>query len=151
MGRAKHGRAVARGRVASGRAESCKYTALRVGRIAPLARERSHVILVGHIRVTRTKSPHRTRAVHDVTGIPLLYGSPPRRGESEPSPGGRFPTLHSSCGQEHSLHCTRYIGFAHRQSDVGCLDFVLAPLHYALPGGEPCTWYTVLYGLPPTT
>ena len=35
--------------MASGRAESCKCTVLRVGRIAPLARERSHVILVRHI------------------------------------------------------------------------------------------------------
>ena len=43
------GRAVARGRVTSGRAESCKCTDLRAGRIAPLARERSHVILVRHI------------------------------------------------------------------------------------------------------
>ena len=48
VGRAWHGRAVARGRVASGRAESGKCTILRVGRIAPLARERSHVILVKH-------------------------------------------------------------------------------------------------------
>ena len=38
-------RAVARGRVASGRADSCRCTVLRVGRIAPLARERSHKIL----------------------------------------------------------------------------------------------------------
>ena len=44
MGRAWHGRAVARGRVASGRADICKFTVLRVGRIAPLARERSHNI-----------------------------------------------------------------------------------------------------------
>ena len=49
VGRAWHGRAIARGRVASCRAESCKCTVLRVGRIAPLARERSHVILVGHM------------------------------------------------------------------------------------------------------
>ena len=42
MGRAWHGRAVSRGRVASGGAGSCKHTVLRVGRIAPLARERSH-------------------------------------------------------------------------------------------------------------
>ena len=32
--------------MASGRAESCRSTVVRVGRIAPLARERSHVILV---------------------------------------------------------------------------------------------------------
>ena len=49
MGRAWHGRAVARGRVAGGRAENCKYTFFRVRRSAPLARERSHVILVRHI------------------------------------------------------------------------------------------------------
>ena len=37
--------------------------------------------------------------------LPLLYDSPPRRGESEPSPGGRLPTLRfSSCGQEHGFH-----------------------------------------------
>ena len=49
MGRAWHGRAVARGRVASGRAESCKSTVLRVWRIVPFARERSHAILVRNI------------------------------------------------------------------------------------------------------
>ena len=49
MGRAWHGRAVARGRGASGRAESCKCTVLRVGRIAPIAREHSYVIIVRHI------------------------------------------------------------------------------------------------------
>ena len=57
------------------------------------------------LRVALTKNPHRTRAVHVVMGIPLLFVSPPRRGESEPSPGGRFLTLNSSCGQEHSFHC----------------------------------------------
>ena len=51
MGRAWYGRAVARGRVASGREESCKCTVLRVGRIAPLARERSHVVVVRNIAV----------------------------------------------------------------------------------------------------
>ena len=57
------------------------------------------------IRVASTKSPHRTRAGHVLMGLPLLYGAPPRRGESEPSPGGCLPTLRfSSCGQEHSLH-----------------------------------------------
>ena len=60
------------------------------------------------IRAARTKSPHRasTRAGHVLMrSLPLLYGSPPRRGESEPSPGGRLPTLRfSSCGQEHSFH-----------------------------------------------
>ena len=60
------------------------------------------------IRVARTKSPHgaRTRAGHVLRRLPLLlYGSPPRRGESEPSPEGRLPTLRfSSCGQEHSFH-----------------------------------------------
>ena len=58
-------------------------------------------------RVTRTKSPHRAsiRAGHVLMGLPLLYGSPPRREESKPSPGGRLPTLRfSSCGQEHSFH-----------------------------------------------
>ena len=35
--------------MASGQAESCKCTVLRVGRIAPLARERSQVILVRHM------------------------------------------------------------------------------------------------------
>ena len=59
------------------------------------------------IRVARTKCPHRasTRAGHVHMGLPPLYGSPPRLGESEPSPGGRLPTLRfSSCGQEHSFH-----------------------------------------------
>ena len=60
------------------------------------------------IRVARTKSPHRasTCAGHVPMGLPLLlYGSPPRRGESEPSPGGRLPTIRfSSCGQEHSFY-----------------------------------------------
>ena len=37
--------------------------------------------------------------------LPPIYGSPPRRGESEPYPGGRLPTRRfSSCGQEHSFH-----------------------------------------------
>ena len=49
VGRAWHGRAVTRGRMASGRVESCKGTILKVGRIAPFARKRSHVILVRHI------------------------------------------------------------------------------------------------------
>ena len=38
--------------MASSRAESCKCTVLRVGRIAPLARERSHVILVRYITIS---------------------------------------------------------------------------------------------------
>ena len=38
-------------------------------------------------------------------GLALVYGSPPRREESEPSPGGRLPTLRfSSCRQEQSFH-----------------------------------------------
>ena len=40
---------------------------------------------------------------------------------------------------------TRHIVSAHRQSDVGCLDFVLATRPYALPGGKPCTAYTSKY------
>ena len=39
---------------------------------------------------------------------------------------------------------TRYILFAHKQSDVGCLDFVLAPLPWALPGGEPRIYVQLL-------
>ena len=49
MARAWHGRAVARGRVASGRAESCKCTDLRVGSIGALHAQGSHVILVTHM------------------------------------------------------------------------------------------------------
>ena len=30
------------------------------------------------------------------------------------------------------------LSYLPRHSDVACLDFVLAPLPYALPGGEPC-------------
>ena len=38
-------------------------------------------------------------------GLPLIYGSPPRREESEPYPGRRLPTLRfSRCGQQHSFH-----------------------------------------------
>ena len=76
------------------------------------------------------KSQHRTStcAGHVLMGLLLIYGSPPRRGESEPPPGGRLPTLRfSSCGQEHSFHYHQ-LHIAHRQSDVGFLDFVLAPL-----------------------
>ena len=65
--------------------------------------------------VARTKSPHRasTRAGHVLIGLPCLYGFPPRRGESEPSPGGRLPTLRfSRCGQEHSFH--------HNQKNLIC-------------------------------
>ena len=51
-GEAWHGRAVARGRVASGRAESCNFTDLRVRSIGPLHAQRSHVILVTHISNT---------------------------------------------------------------------------------------------------
>ena len=57
-------------------------------------------------RVARIKYPHRTStgAGHVLMGLPLIYGSP-RRGESEPYPGGCLPTLRfSSCGQEHSVH-----------------------------------------------
>ena len=62
------------------------------------------------VRVARTKSPHcaSTRGGHILMRLPRLYGSPPRRGESEPSPGGRLPTLRSSsCGHEHSFHYHR--------------------------------------------
>ena len=46
-------------------------------------------------------------------GLPLLYGYPPRRGESERSPAGRLPTLRSSsCRQEDS--------FRYRQVHVFC-------------------------------
>ena len=76
-----------------------------------------------HVRVARTKSPHRTstRAGHVLTGFPLLYGSPPRREESEPYPGGRFPTLSASRAADKNIlfTATRYIVFAHRQSDHG--------------------------------
>ena len=75
MGRAWHGRAVTRGRVASGRAESCKCTVLRVGRIVPLARERSHVILVRHIGVTRSDRANSVlslRAPRKRQVLPLL-------------------------------------------------------------------------------
>ena len=44
VGRAWHGRAVARGRVASGRAESCKCTGFRVPVFPPLAPQRSEVL-----------------------------------------------------------------------------------------------------------
>ena len=85
-------------------------------------------------------------------GLPLIFGSPPRPRESEPYPEGRLPTLRfSSCGQEHSFyyhHWSRYILFAHRQSDVGCLGFVLAPLPQALPGGEPCIMYILFFANP---
>ena len=60
MGRAWHGRAVARGRVASDRAESCKCTVLRAERIAPLARERSHGILFKHILYCRCLDTNHT-------------------------------------------------------------------------------------------
>ena len=58
-----------------------------------------------HIRVARTKSPQCTHAVNVLMGMPLIHGSPPQRGENEPSPVGRLPTLRfSSCGQAHSFH-----------------------------------------------
>ena len=51
-------------------------------------------------------------------GLPLLYGSPPRRGGSEPSPGGRLPTPRfSSCGQEHS--------FRYHQVHLACPQAVI--------------------------
>ena len=62
VGRAWHGRAVARGRVASGRAESCKCTVFRVGLIAPISCEASHVILVTHI--PRENDRQRRRIHH---------------------------------------------------------------------------------------
>ena len=42
-------------------------------------------------------------------GLPLIYGFPPRRGESEPYPGGREgaspdSASRASCGQKHSFH-----------------------------------------------
>ena len=46
VGWAWHGRAAARGRVASGRAESCTCTDLRVWSISPLHAQGSHVMLV---------------------------------------------------------------------------------------------------------
>ena len=59
---------VARGRVASGRAESCKCTVLRIGRISPLARERSHVILARHI-------PNQPKTKCHGEGAPLCLPS----------------------------------------------------------------------------
>ena len=59
------------------------------------------------VRVARKKSSRRTStgAGHVLMGLPLIYGSPSRRGESEPYPGGRLSTLRfSSCGQEHRFH-----------------------------------------------
>ena len=54
MGPAWHGRAVARGRVASGRAESYKCAAvLRAGQIALLARDHLPVILARHVYISR--------------------------------------------------------------------------------------------------
>ena len=52
----------------------------------------SQIFKIYCIRVARTKSPHRasTRAGHVLTGLQLLYGSPPRRGESEPSSGTSY-------------------------------------------------------------
>ena len=60
------------------------------------------------IRVASIKSPVvRVLALDTylLMGLPLRYGgSPPRRRESEPYPGGRLPTLRfSRCGQEHSF------------------------------------------------
>ena len=60
VGRAWYGCAVARDtRVASGRAESCKCSVWRVGPIAPLARERSHVILFGHNKPIVSLDPYK--------------------------------------------------------------------------------------------
>ena len=50
VGRAWHGCAVARGWVASGRAESCKCTGFRVPVVPPLAPQRSEVIFLTHIK-----------------------------------------------------------------------------------------------------
>ena len=63
MGRARHGRAVARGRVASGRAESWTCTVLRVVRVVSLAHEQSHVIIERHMSTTCRLF---------VVGLPLL-------------------------------------------------------------------------------
>ena len=44
-----------------------------------------------HIRVGRTESPHCARAVHVPMGLPLLYGSPPRRGRERIVPVRALP------------------------------------------------------------
>ena len=62
MGRAWHGRAVARGRVASDRAESCKCTGFRVPVIPPLAPQRSEVIFLTHERRTNARVSRMTNA-----------------------------------------------------------------------------------------
>ena len=51
VGQAWQGVAVARGRVASGRAESCKCTGFREPVIPPLAPQRSEVIFLTHIKI----------------------------------------------------------------------------------------------------
>ena len=66
------------------------------------------------------KSPHRTSAGHVLMGLPLIYGSPRRRGESEPSPGGRLPTPRfSSSGQEHNFSLPPGTSCLPRQSMLG--------------------------------
>ena len=79
-------------------------------------------------------------------GIPLIYGSSPRWGESEPSPGGRFPTLHSSCGQEHSFHYHQ----VHRICPQAVRCWMLGFRSCATPlstsrRGEPCANFTSKY------
>ena len=74
-------------------------------------------------------------------GIPLLCGSPPRRGEQTVL--GRapphLPLLELRTRKQFSPPPgTSYLP---RQSDIAYLDFVVAPLPKALPGGEPCIYY----------
>ena len=64
------------------------------------------------IRVARTSSPDRIRTGHVLMGLPLIYGSPPQPGESEPSPGRPFPTHHSVADKNIVFTTTSYILFA---------------------------------------
>ena len=73
VGRAWHGRAVARGRVASGRAESCKCTGLRVRVISPLAPQRSEIIFLTHISVLELTTSEPLIGTVRIMGVKIVH------------------------------------------------------------------------------
>ena len=76
----------------------------------------------------KSASYSSTGAGHVFMGLPLIYGSPPRRGESEPSREGASPHSASRAADKNIVFTTtRYMLFAHRQVRCWMLGFRSCP------------------------
>ena len=63
-------------------------------------------------------------------GLPLLYGIPPRREESDRPREGASTHSASRAADKNIVVATKVVTYyLPRQSDAGCLDFVLGSLH----------------------